>query len=131
MTKEELNEALLRYGADLERWPEAKRQAARLLVDSDAAAAEILSDFVAFERTLAAAVQPEPFGAADIGAVLAALDADETGWRPTPRFWIVGAGISALSFAAGFAAMLLIASQELPPSLIDLASGQMNFGGLL
>jgi hypothetical protein len=131
MTIEELNEALLRYGSDLKRWPEAKSEAARLLVDGDAAAAKLLSDFVAFERTLAAAVRPEPFGAAEIGAVLTALDADEPGWRPTSGFWIASAGISALSFAAGFAAMLLIASQELPPSLIDLASGQMNFGGLL
>ncbi len=131
MTRDELSEALLRYGADLKRWPEREREAARLLVSRDAAAAEILSDFVAFERTLASAVRPEPFGTAEIGAVLTALDADETGWRPTPRFWIASAGISALSFAAGFAVMLLVASQDLPPSLIDLASGQMNFGGLL
>jgi hypothetical protein len=131
MTREELNEALLRFGGDLERWPEREKDAAKVLVGSDAGAAKILSDFVAFERRLAAAVRPEPFGAAEIGAVLTALDGAEVGWRPTLRFWIASAGISALSFAAGFAAMLVVSSHELLPSLIDLASGQMNFGGLL
>jgi hypothetical protein len=131
MTREELNEALLRFGADLERWPQPERDAARQLVRSDKAAAKMLSDFAAFEVTLAEAVRPAPFGAAEIGAVLSKLDSAEAGWRPTPKFWIASAGISALSFAAGVAVMLVVWSQDISPSLMDLASGQVNLGGLL
>ena len=131
MTREELNEALLRFGGDLERWPQPERDAALSLVRGDAGAAKMLSDFVVFERTIAEAVQSEPFGAAGIGSVLARLDTAEAGWRPTRRFWIASAGISALSFAAGFAAMLMFSSQDVPLSIMDLASGQANFGGLL
>jgi hypothetical protein len=131
MTRDELGEALLRYGADPERWPERERMAAKLLVSGDARAANLLADFAAFEHTVADALRPAPFGAAEIGKVLARLDEVEAGWRPTPLFWIAGASISALSFAAGFAAMLCVSAQEASPSLIDLASGQINFGGLL
>ncbi|HZP09308.1 hypothetical protein [Methyloceanibacter sp.] len=131
MNREELNEALLRFGGDLERWPEGKKEAASLLVASDPTAARMLADFAAFERTLADAVRPAPFGAGEIGGVLQALDATEASWSPTPRFWIASAGLSALSFAAGFAAMMMASAQDVSPSLIDFASGQANFGGLL
>jgi hypothetical protein len=63
--------------------------------------------------------------------VLARLDAAEAGWWPSTRFWIASAGISALSFAAGFAAILMVSSQDVAPSLMDLASGKVNLGGLL
>ncbi len=132
MTREELNEALLRFGSDLERWPEREKEAASRLVASDRTAARMVADFTAFERTLADAVRPAPFGAGEIGTVLSALDASEAWWSPTPRFWIATASLSALSFAAGFAAMLVMAaSQDIPPSLIEFASGQANLGGLL
>ena len=68
MTREELNDALLRFGGDLERWPQPERDAARSLVRGDAVAAKMLSNFVAFEQTIAEAVRSEPFGAAEIGS---------------------------------------------------------------
>jgi hypothetical protein len=95
------------------------------------AAAAMLAEFADFERTLADAVRPAPFGAGEIGAVLRALDAREEACSPTPRFWIASAGLSVLSFAAGFIAMAIAASQDISPSLIDFASGQANLGGLL
>jgi hypothetical protein len=131
MTRDELNDALLRFGGKLERWPQPERDAARLLVKGDAVAAKMLSDFVAFEQTIAEAVRSEPFGATEISTVLARLDTAEAGWRPSTRFWIASAGFSALSFAAGFAAILMVSSQDVAPSLMDLASGQVNLGGLL
>ncbi len=131
MTRQELNEALLRFGSDLGRWPEREKEAASLLVASDRTAAAMLAEFADFERTLADAVRPAPFGAGEIGAVLRVLDAREETWSPTPRFWIASAGLSVLSFAAGFIAMAIAASQDISPALIDFASGQANLGGLL
>jgi hypothetical protein len=135
MTREEFGEALLRLGAKLERWPRPEAEAARHLVASDQAAAKMLAEFAGFERTIADAVTPPPFGAAEIGAVLAALDGVERTWMPTSRFWLAGAGASALSFAAGVAVMLAVhASQsgaEIPAAVVDIAVGQGNFGGLL
>lgn len=134
MTREEFGEALLRFGAKLERWPRSEAEAARRLMQGDPLAAKMLVDHAAFERMIAEAVTPPEFGAAEIGSVLAALDDAET-WSPTPRFLIASAGASALSFAAGFAVMLAVLTSQggadLSPSLIDLAVGQGNLGGLL
>jgi hypothetical protein len=135
MTREEFGEALLRFGAKLERWPLSEAEAAKRLMAGDPMAAKMLADFAGFERTIADAVTPLPFGAAEIGSVLAALDEAESGWSPTPRFLIASAGATALSFAAGFAVMLaMLASQsgaEVPSAIIDMAVGQGNLGGLL
>ena len=135
MTRDEFGEALLRLGANLERWPRSDAEPAKRLVAGDPVAAKMLADFTAFERTIADAVRPPHFGAAEIGAVLGALDAAEATWSPTPRFWLAGAGVSALSFVAGFAVMLAMLSAQgdsgLPLSLIGLAAGQIDIGGLL
>lgn len=134
MTREEFGEALLRFGAKLECWSRPEAEAARRLVVGDPVAAKMLADFAAFERTVADAVTPPPFGAAEIGAVLAVInDADKT-WSPTPRFLIASAGASVLSFAAGFVLMAMLASESganIPASIIDIAVGQGNLGGLL
>jgi hypothetical protein len=133
MTREEFGEALLRYGANLGRWPEVQATAARQLVEGDPAAAKMLADFASFERTLADAVEPPPFGAAEIGAVLAALDRPVETWWPAPRFWIASAGVTALSFVAGFMLIKAMtdASPDLSLSVIGLAMGQADIGGLL
>jgi hypothetical protein len=135
MTREEFSEALLRFGADLGRWPKEGAQAARRLLDSDPDAAKILMDFTAFEQTLAQALKPPAFGASEIGAVLAARDRQDAAWWPAPRYVIAGAGLSVLSFAIGFAVMLTtLASQtssDVPLAIIGLAVGQADLGGLL
>jgi hypothetical protein len=135
MTREELDEALLRFGADLERWPVETAQAARRLIAGDPEAAKLLTDYAAFEETLTQAVKPPLFGAGEIGAVLAARDRQDAAWWPSPRFLIAGAGISALSFAIGFMVMLTsLAAQnnlDVPLALVGLAVGQADLGGLL
>lgn len=134
MTREDFSEALLRFGADLERWPGALARTARRLVASDPVAAKMLSDFAAFDRTVAEAVEPPPFGAAEIGSVLAALDDEETTWMPTRRFWLAGASASVLSFVAGIVVMLAVVTSQggaVPTSLIGLALGQADIGDLL
>lgn len=133
MTREEFGEALLRFGARLERWPQIERSEAERLVASDPLAARMLVDFTAFERTVSAAVEPPPFGAAEIGKVIAALDRTNETWWPAPRFWIASAGVTALSFAAGFVLILAMteASHDVPTEIIGLAMGQADIGGLL
>jgi hypothetical protein len=71
--------------------------------------------------------------AIEIGAVLAALDSPAETWRPAPRFWIASAGVTALSFAAGFLLMRALTniSPDLPLAVIGLATGQADIGGLL
>lgn len=135
MTRAELDEALLRFGADLDLWPEKLAESARQLLARDPAAVEILTRFTAFEDTLGAAVRPPPFGAAEIGRILAAVEAEEAGWRPGWRFWAAGAGASLLSLAAG--AMVMLATLpvrgdlDIALSVLGLVAGQGDIGGLL
>lgn len=133
MTREEFSEALLRFGADLGRWPAQEAAEARRLLDGDPGAAEVLADFTAFERTLGEAVKPPPFGAAEIGVVLAARDRQEqAAWWPSPRFLLAGAGVSALCFVLGFVSVMAITQpQDIPLPVVGLALGQEDFGGLL
>ena len=90
MTREEFGEALLRFGGNLDRWPQGEAKAAKRLFESDPLAAKMLLDFTAFERTVADAAAPPAFGAAEIGAVLAVLD------RPKETWWLRhGSGLRA------------------------------------
>ncbi|WP_137392363.1 hypothetical protein [Rhodoligotrophos defluvii] len=135
MSRDEFEAALLRLGANFALWPDELRSQAQALVSEDPACAALLADFRAWERQLRAAVQPQPFGAADIGRVLSAVDAAEAGWRPGKSFWIAGASLSALSFVAGVVLMLQTLAPEdvlgVPLSFIALAAGQGDIGGLL
>lgn len=133
MTREEFSDALLRFGADLTRWPQEEAKVANRLLEADTGAAKIYNDFKSVEREVAAAIEPPPFGAPEIGAVLSALDRLEENWRPAPKFWIASAGVTALSFVAGFGLMLAaeLFSPDLPRSVMGLAMGQAELGGLL
>lgn len=135
MTRAELDDALLRFGADLDRWPQKLAASARQLTARDPAATEILTRFTAFEDTIGAAVRPPPFGAAEIGRILAAVEAEEAGWRPGWRFWAASAGASLLSLAAGAMVMLATlpgsADLDIALSVLGLVSGQGDIGGLL
>lgn len=135
MTRAELDEALLRFGADLDRWPQKLGESARQIMARDPAAAEMLARFIAFEETLGAASRPPPFGAAEIGRILAAVETEEAGWRPGWRFWAASAGASLLSLAAGAMVMLATlpgsADLDIALSMLGLVSGQGDIGGLL
>jgi hypothetical protein len=135
MTRAELDVALLRFGADLDRWPENLAESARQLAAGDREAAAMLARSVAFEETVRAAIRPPPFGAAEIGRILAAVEVEEGGWTPSWRFWVASAGASLLSLAGG--AMMMFATLPRPGdldlalSVLGLVAGQGDFGGLL
>lgn len=135
MTRDEFDEALLRYGADLTRWSPAEAEAARQLVTGDREAAKMLADFGVFEETIAEAVRPPPFGAPEIGRVLTALEETDDLWRPSRGFWIAGASVSLFSFAAGAVLMVATLSSsgalDLALALADVASGGGEIGGLM
>lgn len=135
MTRAEFDAALLRFGADLNRWPARLAESARQLAAGDPEAAEMLARSAAFEDAVRAAIRPPPFGAAEICRILAAAEAEEGGWTPTWRFWAASAGASLLSLAGG--AMVMLATLpgrgdlDLALSLLGLAAGQGDLGGLL
>jgi hypothetical protein len=135
MTREELENGLLRWGGDVSRWPLEHARAARILVERDAAAARFLSDFVATESELAEALVPPPFGAPEVGHVLAALDAEGEDWRPGRWFWIGSAAASAAAFSSGAAAVLLLfpstAGLDVLLPILGIAAGQGSIGGLM
>jgi hypothetical protein len=133
VTRQDFDLALLRYGSNLDRWPPELAAKARRLVEGDPLAVKMLTEAVALDRAVAEAVQPPEFGAAEIGRILQTIDAEPEAWTPSRWFWIAGAGASALSFAAGFAVMLMLqsASQALSPELVGLAIGNAEIGGLL
>ena len=71
-------------------------------------------------------IDPQPFKIA--------LDRAEEGWAPARRFWLAGAGASVASFVAGFVLMLMtinVQGEAIPASIIGLAFGQADIGGLL
>ena len=72
-------------------------------------------------------------GAAEIGAVLAAIDQPNESWWPAPKFWIASAGVTALSFIAGFILVraMTVSSPDLPLAIVGVAMGQADIGGLL
>jgi hypothetical protein len=136
VTREDFSEALLSFGADLDRWPQVQAEAARQLLSADAVAAKMLADFGAFERTIADAVEPPPFGAAEIGAVIGALPETRSAARFSPGLWLAGAaGMSLLSFIAGFMVMQAnLAAQDqlgVPLAIISFAMGDTSVGGLM
>jgi hypothetical protein len=135
MTRDEFDEALLRYGADLTRWPPRKAEAARQLMAGDRDAAKMLADFSVFEHMIANAVRPPAIGAAEIGRVLGAIEAKNDTWRPGRGFWIAGASVSLFSFAAGAVLMVATLSSsgalDLALALGDVAAGGAEIGGLM
>ena len=56
MTLEEFDEALLKWGSNLDNWPLAECNAARALVDTDADARTLLEEMTSFETGLGTAM---------------------------------------------------------------------------
>ena len=134
MTHDELEQMLLRFGSDPSRWPPDQAHAARRLAREDARAARMLAGFAEFDQLVREAVRTPPFEARHAARVIARLDAVES-WRPGRRFWLAGAGATALSFAAGvLAARVVLPSPEdlaAVLSAIGIAAGNAGIGGLL
>lgn len=102
MNRDRLIELADAHGADLRRWPEGERDAARALLEADPAAREVLAQAAALDDLLAAA--PRPTVSAELRDRVVA-SATEAGLRPRARFhigrllWWSGAGWAAAACA--------------------------------
>jgi hypothetical protein len=106
MTVEDFGTTLDRLGSDLSRWPEALRHAAETLVARDAAAAKRLAEARRLHELLGAALTPAPVDAAQVGRILARVQADGRGaeqpLKVGSRFYAWTGGGLAACLAAGF-----------------------------
>lgn len=71
MTLEEFDEFLLKWGADLDRWPSTEQSAAQALLDTDKTARALLEEMGSFEAGLGAAMAVD----VNAGAVSARVQA--------------------------------------------------------
>jgi hypothetical protein len=128
-------------GADLDRWPDGERSAARRLLHTEPAAGAALRDARRLEAMLDQFVPPERQGAEDrVVAALAALPPQKRAMRWSPTLFTTGdfgfawprvaalATIGALGFAVG------IADVPLPGSLArdeDVSALVFDLGSLV
>ena len=106
MTREELAEALDRYGGDLARWPEEIAAAAHELVARDRAAADDLAAAKRLDGLLGEAAREAPVDAAVIGRIMSGIGngkRDAAAVRPTGRLIAWASGATLASLALGFA----------------------------
>jgi hypothetical protein len=128
MTKDQLQEALDRYGGDPERWPADLRDAAQRLSATDETARHLLTAAATVERGLSAAARPMAVDAALIGRIVAGIDraaGHELALRPTRRLaaWAGAAMVAVL--VTGFAAGLAIPQTQAD----DTSLASLMFGG--
>ena len=101
MTYERFETLADAYGGDLRRWPEAEREAARALLDSDPRATVLLREADGLDALLDAAPRPAPSHvlreAVIAGAAGVGLRARRRG--PGPLAWLSGAGWAAAACA--------------------------------
>jgi len=107
MTLRRFGELLETHGADLARWPEEERRAARALLAEDAAARALLAEHAALENLLARAA-PGPSPALEERILAATVERDAAPARADaprpPRWrWLAGAGALAASLLIGLA----------------------------
>ncbi|MEO8668515.1 MAG: hypothetical protein ABI399_08370 [Bauldia sp.] len=104
MTLDEFSEALDRYGADLQHWPERQRTAARALLAGDASAVARLAEAAKLDALLSAAAAPVPVDAALLGAIAARTGArrNELVVRPTRRLLAAASAAMIVLFVLGF-----------------------------
>jgi hypothetical protein len=89
------------HGSDLQRWPEAEREPARVRVNTDAAFAEILEDAAGLDEWLDHWTTPRPTAVLR-DRVLASAPNPRTIRRARLGFWLSGAGFA----AAGLVGMI-------------------------
>ena len=75
MTRQELEDALDRHGADLQRWPEALRQEAAALIARDPSAARLFARAERVEALVRDAAEPIPIDSALVGRIVDAYAA--------------------------------------------------------
>ncbi|MCW4116960.1 hypothetical protein NPA31_018535 [Aurantimonas sp. MSK8Z-1] len=142
MDRVSFDDCLLRYGPDLERWPEPQRSAAYAFVGGDAAAAARLDRDVALGDLIrrASAVAPAS-DAALVGAVLAKAAAPRrrgalstSGFAQFgPRFAVPAFAVFCLLFGGAGFAIGIAAQSETNDALMNVAEGDFMLmdGGAL
>ena len=115
MTRERFAELALAYGADIGRWPEGEREAARRLA-ADPAARAVLEDEAALDHLLWRAVTPSPSLALNDRVI--ALAPRQRAPRGRLAAWLTGAGVAA-GLAAACAAGVAMGAAFAPHALIN------------
>ncbi len=75
------------YGADLARWPQARRAEAEALLTTSAQARAMLAEAAALDAALAGLARPEP-GPEDLARLSAGIAARLTARAPRRRSWL-------------------------------------------
>ena len=118
MTLDRFTDLAAAYGADIARWPEAERTAARALAQSEPRAAAILADAGILDRALHAAVTP-PASRALYERVIAEAPALVARGRLARWMTAVGLGAAlAMAAASGVAVGAVFA----PSAVLQLQS---------
>ena len=125
MTRQELEQALDRHGAEMSRWPPETHDAAERLIAADTGAAALVAAAAKLDRSLAVLAAPTPFSSADVGRVIARARRGRTGGsRLRPGFAsALAAGALVLCLGLGFALGL-----ALPPDDNEAAIAALIFG---
>lgn len=127
MKADQFEEALSRYGGDLDTWPAATRAAARALAAGDARAARMLADAVRLDEALGEIASGKPVDAALIGGIVAGIGNGrhhDVTVRPTGRLMAWSGAAMALFLFVGFAIGV-----ALPANQGDDALAGLVFGG--
>ncbi len=140
MTYDEFEQALDRYGGNLERWPAAARAGARALADKDASAARLLAQAERLDALLAETARPVALDAASLGGIIAGIRTDrhrEIAVKPTRRLAAWSGAAMAAFLAIGFVIGLAMPETQDDASLAGLVFGtgtttvDTSSGGLL
>jgi hypothetical protein len=134
MTPDRFAALALAYGSDLERWPDADREAAVLYLAATPAAAEILNRERDLDAALAGSVALAPDADRQRHAITALYQQSTA--RAERRRWFSGfwmAGVLSSGVAAGVAAMALVYLQPTLTPTDERVGGlyeQSSFGDL-
>lgn len=130
MTLDAFDDALLRYGSDLTRWPDDKRRRAEQLLAADAGARDLLAAEQAMTATAAAALDvpmaPAQVAARVATAVAARRERSLVRWLHNP-FPIVAGAAAALALGAVVALLTPVAAGVDSDALLVAVLG----GGLI
>ncbi|MES0882765.1 hypothetical protein [Roseibium sp. SCP14] len=127
MTLQEFDEGLLTWGANLDRWPEDTRSAARQLLETDAEARTLWQEATHFDAILGTASAVEMSQSAVVAKTQINLQTRREGsalLRLLPIGQLIGFGT--LAGAGGVAAAFLVPAGANTGALLTLALG----GGL-
>ena len=126
MRIEQLEQALDRYGGNLERWPAALAAEATTLIAANADAARLAAQAGRLDGLLVEAVRPIAVDAVLIGRILAGIDNGahhDVPLRATPRL-VAWAGAAMIAFlTAGYVVGLALPASQGEDALAGLMFG--------